>query len=130
MFPLKPSSEKTGGVGGSGFEGCEESCDFMDCAIELPQARDEENDEREGLEMSYLGAQGCEDEQVLLRDMSPISPSLKRLPLKTEFGYGSGMTTKKTDFKVRDLSRLWLYRNGGSPRTDEADIGIMRMATI
>ncbi|KAI9052655.1 hypothetical protein LZ554_003994 [Drepanopeziza brunnea f. sp. 'monogermtubi'] len=33
-------------------------------------------------------------------------------------------------FRVKDLSRLWLYRNGRSPRTDETDMGIMRMATL
>jgi len=83
--------------------------------------------------MSYLNAQGCDDHEVLLRDMSPISPRLTRLAFKTEFGNGRGMTgtvTEKKEYKVRDLSRLWLYRNGGSPRMDEVDVGIMRMATI
>ncbi|KAJ5046309.1 uncharacterized protein L3040_003556 [Drepanopeziza brunnea f. sp. 'multigermtubi'] len=33
-------------------------------------------------------------------------------------------------FQVKDFSRLWLYRNGRSPMTDETDMGIMRMATL
>jgi len=41
---------------------------------------------------------------------------------------GDGM--EKVKFKVKDLSRLWLYVNGKSPKLDETDVGIARMATI
>lgn len=130
MFPLRPSAKKNGGIGGTGFEGCAEACDFMDCVIELGKNHDEVRDELEGLEMSYLGAQGVDDEEVTLRDMSPISPRMTRLALTTEFTNGRGMTSRRTEYRVRDLSRLWLYRNGGSPKTDEVDLGIARMSTI
>ena len=53
------------------------------------------------------------------------------------FKNGRGMTNgtnrngmQKTKFTVKDLSRLWLYRNGGSPKLNEVDVGIARMATI
>jgi hypothetical protein len=34
------------------------------------------------------------------------------------------------EFRVRDLSRLWEYRNGRSPKSDEVDVGVARIATI
>lgn len=102
----------------------------MNSTIELPPPQDEERDEREGLEISYLGAQGDDQNEVMLRDMSPVSSRLTRLALRTDFENGRGMTGRRTEFKVKDLSRLWLYRNGGSPKKDDVDMGIMRMATI
>ncbi|KAH7370170.1 hypothetical protein BKA65DRAFT_531885 [Rhexocercosporidium sp. MPI-PUGE-AT-0058] len=113
--------------------------------------------EREGLAMSYLGAHGepLEDgeREVLVRDMSPIaiSPgtmkrarlgmtSLERLGGKEVNGDGDGDEKKRGEgvdvggermrFRVKDLSRLWMYVNGKSPKMDETDVGIARMATI
>jgi hypothetical protein len=37
---------------------------------------------------------------------------------------------QKMEFQVKELSRLWLYVNGRSPKPDEVDVGIARMATI
>jgi hypothetical protein len=142
MFPLKASAEKHGGIGGSGFEGADESeaNEFMNSVLALGKEGDENKDEREGWEMSYLGAHGeplSKDEtDVLFRDMSPISP--------TVFANGNGFTSgnggvngnenvevkQKAEFKVKDLSRLWLYVNGKSPKLDEVDAGIKRMSTI
>ncbi|KAK0106212.1 hypothetical protein ONS96_003855 [Cadophora gregata f. sp. sojae] len=45
-------------------------------------------------------------------------------------GNGEGDGGEKIRFKVKDLSRLWLYVNGKSPRMDETDVGIARMSTI
>jgi hypothetical protein len=50
-----------------------------------------------------------------------------------DVGFGDVEVKKeegKMEFKVKDLSRLWLYVNGGSPKLDEVDVGIARMATI
>jgi len=152
MFPLKASATKNDGIGGSGFEGADESegNEFMNTVLVLGKEGDETKDEREGWEMSYLGAHGEPlskgETDVLLRDMSPISPSA--------FGNGNGFTNgvenagvngngntgvndngnvevKVTgEFRVKDLSRLWLYVNGGSPKMDEVDAGIKTMSTI
>jgi hypothetical protein len=151
MFPLKSSPERHGGIGNSGFEGADEDAKgFMDEIVEWGIDGDEKQDEREGLEMSYLGTHGepldGEEEAVMLRDMSPVSPGTIDCALTREFETGRGFTKNgssganeigngpggkgKMQFKVRDLSRLWLYVNGRSPKTDEVDVGIARMATI
>jgi hypothetical protein len=145
MFPLKASVKKNGGIGDSGFEGADESegNEFMNSVLVLGKEGDENKDEREGWEMSYLGAHGAplsrEERETELRDMSPISPSV--------FANGNGFTNgngiggvvngngnlevkQKAEFKVKDLSRLWMYVNGKSPKLDEVDAGIKRMSTI
>jgi len=117
---------------------------------------DEKVDEREGVEMSYLGAHGeplgLTEKEVLVRDMSPISPrTMGKLMRGAAFENGGGFTRtvtngdggkedigdkeekrqeRKMEFRVKDLSRLWLYVNGRSPKVDEVDVGIARMATI
>ena len=142
MFPLKPSPKKNGGLGGSGFEGAVDSCDFMDSVVGLGKAGDRDLDEREGFEASYCGAKGepssAGQEATLIRDMSPVSPSSTLNALRQDFTNGRGFTNgldglsegQKVEFTVKDLSRLWLYRNGSSPKLDEVDVGIARMATI
>ncbi|KAG4436491.1 hypothetical protein IFR05_008032 [Cadophora sp. M221] len=165
-----------GGIGGSGFLGADEregKNGFMESVLELglpssSSATSNDEDaverasEREGLEMSYLGAHGepLEDgeKEVLVRDMSPISPATMRKFERGRLGMtsaqrlgmvgtseggvvkgkGKGMLNgdgketeeEKMRFKVKDLSRLWLYVNGKSPKIDETDVGIARMATI
>ncbi|KUJ10903.1 uncharacterized protein LY89DRAFT_626491 [Mollisia scopiformis] len=123
MFPLQPCSFPSGGIGDSGFTGAmEEGNEFMESIMSLGIDGDEKRDEREGWEMSYLGTHGEPlseaESEVLVRDMSPVSPGTMR------------KFKKKVEFKVKDLSRLWLYVNGKSPRADETDVGIARMATI
>jgi hypothetical protein len=143
MFPLKPSLKPKGGIGGSGFDGAVEKCEFMDSVVELGKDGDRKEDEREGFEMSYCGAHGeplsAGEEATLIRDMSPVSPSSTLNALRRDFANGRGFTNgvdgvnegkKKVKFTVKDLSRLWLYRNGGSPKLDEVDVGVARMATI
>lgn len=138
MFPLKPSPPDRPGIGGSGFEGVDEESEFMDTIVEWGKNNDEQRDEREGLALSYLGAKGeplDTREEVLLRDMSPVSPESTLSALRGEFENGRGFTNavngdERREFKVRDLSRLWSYRNGRSPKTDEVDVGIARMSTI
>jgi hypothetical protein len=184
-------NKEKGGVGGSGFIGAkEEGNPFMDSILTLGHEGDEQSDEREGVEISYLGAHGEPlgkgEKAVLVRDMTPISPKTMR-KFRGEFDVrgGGGFTTKvngesngangvketngtgngvkngvmeqdgvvierteedvgygdvgdveeikeeqKMEFKVKDLSRLWMYVNGKSPKVDEIDVGLARMATI
>ncbi len=161
MFPLEPcpssassdinSKAEKGGIGNSGFLGAkEEGNEFMESILSMGHEGDEKKDEREGVEMSYLGTHGepleLLEKDVLVRDMSPISPStMGKLLRGAEFRNGNGFTNggkegdrdkkekqaeTKMEFKVKDLSRLWLYVNGKSPKLDEVDVGIARMATI
>ena len=94
-----------------------------------------------------------DEEGVKVRDMSPMSPATMRkfdisgLAMTSKQRLGrldgkangvrkgkgkdfSGDGMEKVKFKVKDLSRLWLYVNGKSPKLDETDVGIARMATI
>ena len=179
------SKENKGGIGGSGFLGAkEEGNEFMESVLKLGHDGDERSDEREGVEISYLGTHGAPlgkgEREVLLRDMSPVSPKTMR-KLRGEFDSraGVGFTTngvkkmngngmerrngvsggvkereevierteedvgygdmgdleekkeeQKMEFQVKELSRLWLYINGRSPKPDEVDGCIARMATI
>ncbi|KAH7395471.1 hypothetical protein BKA64DRAFT_59873 [Cadophora sp. MPI-SDFR-AT-0126] len=101
-------------------------------------------------------ADGEGEDGVKVRDMSPISPATMRRFERSALamtsaqrldgrggklvngegsknedvsGKGDGKD-EKVRFRVKDLSRLWLYVNGKSPRMDETDVGIARMATI
>ena len=144
MFPLQKSAKENGGIGNSGFDGAADDGPFMDSTVEWDKGGDEKRDEREGLEMSYLTAKGeplwKDEEETVIRDMSPVSSNATVNALKNDFENGRGFTprdvehaTKEQDtfeFRVKDLSRLWAYRNGRSPKFDEVDIGIARMATL
>lgn len=141
MFPLQRCGEGGEGVGGSGFEGCADGDGqgngFMGQDVEWWGR----GAGREGLESSSLSAAGRFDDKgdgegegegergVGIDEMSPVSASSTINALRGEFENGRGFT-KKARYKVRELSRLWLYRNGGSPRRDAVDAGIARMATI
>ncbi|CZS92736.1 uncharacterized protein RCO7_10220 [Rhynchosporium graminicola] len=105
---------------------------------------DDVTSSRETLTISYLGAHGTtieenenEDETgVLVKDMSPLSPAtIRRFGGISAQRLGKIVNGKKEEgekiqFKVKNLSRLWLYVNGKSPRIDETDVGIARMSTI
>lgn len=93
MFPLKPSQKEGGGIGGSGFDGASDECDFMNSVVDwAPRPKKEEEDadgkdEREGLETSFHSAKGdpldSGEERVLLQDMSRRFPSNISLLLST-----------------------------------------------
>ena len=89
MFPLKPSKEEGGGIGGSGFDGASDECEFMNSVVdwapspkksekqEDPDCDCDGKDEREGLESSFHSAKGdpldSREEGVLLHDLSRCS---------------------------------------------------------
>lgn len=144
MFPLQKSVEVKGGIGNSGFEGAADESAFMDTIVEWDRGDDKDKGEREGLAMSYLATKGEPldrgEEETLVNDMSPISPRVLRNALDREFENGNDSTSSsskvgtngrnRVQFRVKDLSRLWAYRNGRSPKKDETDVGLARMATI
>jgi len=65
-----------------------------------------------------------------------VSPVTTQSALDSRMENGRGLTKKpytggkEMEFRVKDLSRLWLYRNGESPKVDDVDVGIARMATV
>lgn len=135
MFPLKAAPDGSPGIGGSGFLGASDESEFMETVLEWGENHDEneKRGEREGLEISYMGAKGepldSGEEQVLLRDMSPITPG-GALSELTKMSEDRPTGKEGREFKVKDMSRLWLYRNGRSPKIDSVDVGIARMSTI
>ncbi|KAK2044333.1 hypothetical protein LZ31DRAFT_466620 [Colletotrichum somersetense] len=109
MFPLARDPE-TGK-----FTGASEENDFMDSEIQVGQEGDAGANAREAYEVSYLG-RGFASEVELHGE---------RL---------RGRHRKRT-VKVKELSRLWLYRNGLSPRGETPPLlfsenGIVRTATL
>ena len=93
MFPLARDAA-TGE-----FTGAADASDFMDSVVQLGQEGDAARDMREAFEISYLGARGfgsgAYEEAVEV--------------------HGSGRRRSRRTVRVKDLSRLWLYRNGKSP---------------
>lgn len=151
MFPLKAAEAEDEGIGESGFEGANEENDFMDEIVDFgsPSAGDENSGfaghilESMRLSAVMTGARnpnlswdrGEVSDEVGVLDESPIAlvrESWHRSG-SGEFGNGFGFTclknggSKKVEYRVRDLSRLWRYRNGRSP---ENDSGPERRGTI
>ncbi|KAK2058004.1 hypothetical protein LY76DRAFT_74722 [Colletotrichum caudatum] len=100
MFPLARDPE-TGE-----FTGASDENDFMDSEIQVGQQGDARANAREAYEVSYLG-RGFASEVEL---------------------HGERLRGRhsKTTVKVKELSRLWLYRNGLSPRRET----MVRNATL
>ncbi|CAM1504266.1 Fc.00g018570.m01.CDS01 [Cosmosporella sp. VM-42] len=94
MFPLK-RDEKTGE-----FTGADEDNDFMNEVIKVGKEGSAMENVREAFEISYAGTQGFGSGDI----STPV-----------EVHGLTGRKKLKNNVKVRDLSRLWSYRNGMSP---------------
>jgi hypothetical protein len=123
-FPLKRCAEGEG-IGGSGFEGALENENLF---MESMLSRSEEDlIRREDLEMSYFGVHGelpgvsAEEEKVGARiNNDSVGPRMRRHMYeenwpKTDLPSGAD-PPKRYEFKVKDMSRLWLYVNGKKPK--------------
>ncbi|EAA30743.2 hypothetical protein NCU06117 [Neurospora crassa OR74A] len=127
MFPLE-KDPKTGA-----FLGCAETGnEFMESEITVGEAGSEMTAAKEAMEISWLangitnglvggGSEGNGDEAVgggiaVYGGHSPVEP--RRRVRRRE--------SKPAQVKVKDLSRLWQYRNGKSPN----DTPPMRTATV
>ena len=152
MFPLKRSLDAEGGIAGTGFEGADEKGGFMGSILDLTPntpLEAQEDELREGVEMSYQAAHGeTVEESELNGDGNGSENGVGGLrevlgrgfsPSTTFQGFqnGRGLTRGESlevgeegIYKVGDLSRLWLYVNGKSPKIDETDVTVARMATI
>jgi hypothetical protein len=115
--------------------GCvDEGNEFMDSEVSIGKAGDEITDVREAMDVSWLGWALDDDEaggvmEVELHGQSPVERR-GRWRIRRH-GTGQG----QVKYKVRELSRLWRYRNGRSPKEVPPLLlrdanGITRMATL
>lgn len=113
MFPLK-RDKKTGE-----FIGAAEENEFMEEVIKFGKEGEPMDNAREAFDISYLGTEGFGSGDI----STPI-----------EVHGFKGRKRTKTDVKVKELSRLWSYRNGRSPGdkppTLVTEAGFCRNATL
>ncbi|KAI1338161.1 hypothetical protein F5Y15DRAFT_407783 [Xylariaceae sp. FL0016] len=118
MFPLKKDAKGE-------FTGCADSNEFMESVVELAPKGNEHEVIREGFERS-LG--------LLELDGGQAGGSKNEVAVHGSF-HEDKDEVQDGQVRVKDLSRLWLYRNGQSPseiprwlRRDED--GVVRGATM
>ncbi|EFX04433.1 hypothetical protein CMQ_1361 [Grosmannia clavigera kw1407] len=123
MFPLEKDAET--GV----FLGCAESNEFVESDVEIGKEGDESADVHEAFEQSWagtlaedihceMGSGDCRRSTQIVADVKihASSPILAR------------QASHPRTLKVKDVSRLWQYRNGKSP--DDRPRGLVRLATM
>ncbi|KAL7620088.1 hypothetical protein AAE478_010638 [Parahypoxylon ruwenzoriense] len=98
MFPLERDSN-------GGFVGCAESNDFMNSIIEVAKNGTEKDGLREGFDNSWSMMELAARRGSDIRDPVAIHGSI----YEGKEGINDGKV------RVKDLSRLWQYRNGRSP---------------
>ncbi|KAI0597092.1 hypothetical protein F4775DRAFT_584504 [Biscogniauxia sp. FL1348] len=112
MFPLARGDN-------GDFVGCADRNDFMESVVEVGRSGTEKDDIREGFEngLAMIGRKGSRD-------------------LTTEVAVHGSFHADEDDIndgkiRVKNLSRLWQYRNGRSPPRLEVDEnGVVRGATM
>ncbi|KAI0157105.1 hypothetical protein GGR52DRAFT_582915 [Hypoxylon sp. FL1284] len=112
MFPLERDADGE-------FVGCAEKNEFMSSIVEVAEKGTEKDDIREGIETSWslmelAGRRGSD-----VKGEVPVHGSFSEDKNKIEDG----------KVRVKDLSRLWQYRNGRSP-PDHPTGREMRRATF
>ena len=105
MFPLAKDPD-TGD-----YTGADENNEFMNEIVEIGKEDDQMCSTREAFDISYGGVAGFGSGDITT-PVEVVDPSKK---LK-----------QKGEVMVKDLSRLWQYRNGRSP----AALGVLRNATM
>jgi hypothetical protein len=128
MFPLE-RHPKT-----SEFVGCADTGNvFMESEIAIGTLGDGAKDEREAMEVSWLGGGWDVEEAERLVEIHDGSSPVVDQGRDRKRGGASG--APKTTVKVKELSRLWKYRNGRSP-TEKPPLlargvdGVLRGATM
>ncbi|KAH6686779.1 hypothetical protein F5X68DRAFT_207922 [Plectosphaerella plurivora] len=119
MFPLARDS-----VTGE-LTGCAEENEFMESEVQVGEEGSAAQTAREAFEVSWLGAGGFGSGEIPTGvDVHGDSHKLARKQRRMD----SGMV------KVKDLSRLWMYRNGMSPPDTppmlRSENGVVRNATM
>ncbi|KAH9890798.1 hypothetical protein F4778DRAFT_367846 [Xylariomycetidae sp. FL2044] len=99
MFPLVQDAAGK-------YTGCVDSSDFMNSVVEVAKKGSEAENAREGFENSWAMIESAGDEITGFKTEVPVHGSF----------HGDKMEeVRDGKVRVKDLSRLWLYRNGGSP---------------
>jgi hypothetical protein len=113
MFPLK-RDEKTGEL-----VGADEANEFMEEVIKFGKEGNSMENAREAFDISYLGTEGFGSGNI----STPV-----------EIHGVKGRKRTRTEVRVKELSRLWSYRNGRSPGdkplTLVTEAGFYRNATM
>lgn len=109
MFPLK-RDPKTGE-----FIGADDDNAFMEEIIKIGEEGAAMDNTREAFDISYAGTQGFGSGEIA----TPV-----------EFFDATNKKTKRRDVQVKELSRLWGYRNGRSPPSLLTERGVVRIATM
>lgn len=119
MFPLQRDP-----VSGE-FTGCAEENEFMESEIQGGEEGSAGQTAREAFEVSWLGAGGFGSGEISTE--VEVHGDLLKLA-KKQRRKGTGLV------KVKDMSRLWMYRNGMSPPDTppllKAENGVIRNATM
>ncbi|KND89301.1 hypothetical protein TOPH_06028 [Tolypocladium ophioglossoides CBS 100239] len=109
MFPLK-RDPKTGE-----FIGADDDNPFMEEIIKIGKEGAAMDNTREAFDISYAGTRGFGSGEIT----TPV-----------EVYDATSKKTRRRDVQVKELSRLWRYRNGRSPPTLLAERGVVRIATM
>jgi hypothetical protein len=130
MFPLERAAAAGGGggnaKGAAGWRGCAETNEFMESSVVIGREGDESADVdvafRESWAGKVRGADGRSEDGMAEVKIHGGSPVVSR---KTT-GLGAVRTAK-----VKDLSRLWQYRNGRIPEDRSKNgTGVVRAGTV
>jgi hypothetical protein len=129
MFPLEKHADPA-----KGFVGClEEGNEFMESEIVIGAEGEEMAAVREAMGASWL-ARGDRDSAggVEIHGGSPVET---RGRFRSRVGEVAENGRRETKVKVKELSRLWLYRNGKSPADKPPFLmrdgdGFVRTATL
>ncbi|KAH8645673.1 hypothetical protein BX600DRAFT_484941 [Xylariales sp. PMI_506] len=138
MFPL----ERKGGLPDGEFVGCRDTNEFMESVVELARNGCEHDDLREGFEKScaLIGLAGREGSTATTAAATNGFSGAGVGPTEVEVhgsfhDRNSRQMMRDGKVRVKDLSRLWQYRNGQSPPElpqglrPDAD-GVVRAGTL
>jgi hypothetical protein len=125
MFPLSRHPD-TGEL-----DGCAEVNEFMESEIVIGVEGDEMVNAREAMEVSWLGGGVTSADEAILREVEVHGSS----PVEHRGRFRKRRQGSKAKVKVKQLSRLWQYRNGRSPDEKPPGLargvdGVVRMATL
>ncbi|KAK0649478.1 hypothetical protein B0T16DRAFT_410171 [Cercophora newfieldiana] len=130
MFPLEKSQTNS-----KEFVGClEEGNEFMESEIVIGAEGNEMDSMREAMDVSWLARRGGKEgeREVEIHGGSPVEQKGR---FRSRTGAVGVDGKRATRVKVKELSRLWQYRNGRSPEEKPPLLmrdgeGVVRTATL
>jgi hypothetical protein len=131
MFPLERSQTDP-----NKFTGCqEEGNEFMESEIVIGADGNEMESVREAMDVSWLARGGEKDGEGREVEIHGGSPVESKGRFRTRTGAVGVDGRRVTRVKVKELSRLWQYRNGRSPEEKPPMLlrdgeGVVRTATL